>query len=502
MTRVRFAPSPTGALHIGGVRTALFNYLFTRKNKGTFILRIEDTDQNRYVENAEEYIAESLKWLGLTIDESPAKGGPFEPYRQSERKSVYQEYIKKLIEKDRAYYAFDTAEELEKLREENPNFRYDASVREKLNNSLNKSAGEVLDLIQSDVPYTIRLKVESEQEVSFDDIIRGHVTFRTNELDDKVLIKADGLPTYHFANVVDDRLMGITHVIRGEEWLSSTAHHVLLYEAFGWEQQVPYFAHLPLILKPTGKGKLSKRDGAKFDMPVFPLKWDDPNPEESFRGFREYGFLPEAVLNFLAFLGWNPGDEREIFSLEELIEVFALEKVSKAGARFDYEKAKWFNQQYIVNADIEKLYETSLQFFTGAGIHRDKSFLMSYIELFRERISLLSELPEAGYYFFRDIEEYDLTTWNKKFKPGSENHILNICTQLEQSDNYTREGIDSLLKRYLADNQSGPGDIFPLLRIGLTGIVKGPDLIDTFLLMGAAFATSRLKKSLNHLKQK
>lgn len=499
MTRVRFAPSPTGALHIGGVRTALFNYLFARKNKGTFILRIEDTDQNRYVENAEDYITNALNWLGLSIDESPEIGGDCEPYRQSERKATYQEYIQLLIDADKAYYAFDSAEELEKLREEFPNFRYDATVRDNLNNSLKKTKEEVQAIIASGQPYTIRLKVEAEQEVTFEDIIRGEVTFKTNELDDKVLLKADGLPTYHFANVVDDRLMKITHVIRGEEWLSSTAHHVLLYQAFGWEKQIPSFAHLPLILKPSGKGKLSKRDGSKFNMPVFPLKWDDPNPEESFKGFKEYGFLPEAVLNFLAFLGWSPGDEREIFSLEELIEVFDLEKVSKSGARFDYEKAKWFNQQYIASADINRLYEMSMPFFAAAGIVKDQSFLLKYIELFRERISLLSELPDVGYYFFREIEDYDQATWKKKFKTESQGHIQNITHQLGQLTNFNREEIDVMLKQYLSNNQLGPGDIFPLLRIGLTGILKGPDLIETFLLMGADFATSRLNKSLEYL---
>ncbi|RME93486.1 MAG: glutamate--tRNA ligase, partial [Bacteroidetes bacterium] len=349
--RVRFAPSPTGALHIGGVRTALYNYLLAKKLGGTFILRIEDTDQTRYVPGAEAYILEALDWLGLTPDEGPGFGGAYGPYRQSERQAQYLKYAQELVASGRAYYAFDTPEELEAQRElakaaGKHSFKYDAQSRGQLRNSLSLPKAEVEALLADGVPYTIRLLVEPGQTVVIEDLVRGSVSFQTDELDDKVLLKADGMPTYHLANIVDDHLMKISHVIRGEEWLPSTAHHVLLYRAFGWEDTMPAFAHLPLILKPTGKGKLSKRDGLKLGIPVFPLAWKGDTPEDSFMGFREFGFDPAAVLNFLALLGWNPGTDQEIFSLDELIAAFSIEKIGKAGARFDFDKAKWFNQQY------------------------------------------------------------------------------------------------------------------------------------------------------------
>lgn len=499
MTRVRFAPSPTGALHIGGVRTALFNYLFAKKTGGTFILRIEDTDQTRYVETAEEYIREALKWLGMDIDEGPEEGGKYGPYRQSERKEIYQKYIQILITEGKAYYAFDTVEALDRLREENPNFKYDSSVRHTLRNSLTLPPEETTRLIESGENYTIRLKVNPGQNIVFKDIIRGEVSFDSGELDDKVLMKSDGLPTYHFANIIDDHSMEITHVIRGEEWLSSTAHHVLLYKAFGWDQTMPVFAHLPLILKPTGKGKLSKRDGAKFDMPVFPIAWEEKENGVVLKGFREYGFNPAAVINFLAFLGWNPGTDEEILSLEQLTKQFDLNKVSKSGARFDFEKAKWYNQQYILqmeNYELLPLVKAELQKYAA---DKEDAFILEYIELYKERVSIYSDFYPAGYYFFEDLKEYDINTWNKKFKPEIKPYILKIISLLENLDIFESTTIENEIKNYLTDSGIGPGQVFPLLRIALTGTLKGPDLMKTIALMGKELSTKRIRNSLDRL---
>ena len=351
--RVRFAPSPTGALHIGGMRTALYNYLFAKKFNGTFILRIEDTDQTRYVEGAEKYITEALDWFGITPEESPDKGGAYSPYRQSERKAIYRQYAEALIEKGHAYYAFDTPDELDQLRKNDPEFRYGVKTRNKLKNSLSLSRDGAQKLVHQGDHVTVRLKIPQDEKIEFTDHIRGHVSFDSNELDDKVILKGDGMPTYHLANIVDDHLMKISHVIRGEEWLSSTPHHVIMYRSLGWE--TPEFAHLPLILKPTGQGKLSKRDGAKFGFPVFPLSWESDNAEDNFTGFREDGYLPEALRNFLALLGWSPGDDREILDTEVMIPLFSLDKIVKSGARFDIDKALWFNQQYIIKTENDRL---------------------------------------------------------------------------------------------------------------------------------------------------
>ena len=410
--RLRFAPSPTGPLHIGGVRTALYNYLYARKMNGTFVLRIEDTDQGRYVEGAEDYIVNSLKWLGLEFDESPSKGGEYGPYRQSERKDIYKKYAEQLVESGHAYYAFDSSDDLADMRtryeaEGVHSPKYDSNTRSTMKNSLTLSADETTALIEKGDNVVIRLKLEPNQDVVFQDTVRGEVKFNTSQLDDKVLLKGDGMPTYHMANIVDDHLMKITHVVRGEEWLSSTAHHVLLYRALGWEETMPAFAHLPLILNPTGKGKLSKRAGAKFGFPVFPLAWEGENEEDSFEGFKEFGFDSKATLNFLAFLGWNPGTEQEIFSLEELVQAFDLDAIVKAGARFDIDKAKWYNQQYIINTPNSELVLPIQEELKKYNIERSNEFVEGFAGLMKERVSLMTEFYENAPYFFTDSFEYD-----------------------------------------------------------------------------------------------
>ena len=416
--RVRFAPSPTGALHIGGVRTALYNYLFAKKTGGTFILRIEDTDQTRYVPGAEDYILDVLKWCNILPVEGPGIGGDYGPYRQSERKDRYGQYAQQLIESGNAYYAFDSAEDLDKMRHEyesrKETFRYDSSTRGQLKNSLTLSDEAVKEYLESGAPYTIRLKVPRDEEVSFDDLVRGKVTFQSNEVDDKIMLKGDGMPTYHLANVVDDYHMKISHVIRGEEWVSSTPHHVYLYRFLGWEDQMPAFAHLPLILKPTGKGKLGKRDGAKFGFPVFPLSWEGATAEDSFEGFREFGFDPNAVLNFLAFLGWNPGTEQEIFSLEELSEAFSIERIGKSGAKFDFEKAKWYNQQYLMAKNGAELAKLVRPLVNEKGYEVSDDYLASVCEMMKERVGLLPDFLKNGYYFFESVKVYDEKTIRKK----------------------------------------------------------------------------------------
>jgi glutamyl-tRNA synthetase len=495
--RVRFAPSPTGALHIGGVRTALYNYLFAKNHGGVFILRIEDTDQNRYVPGAEAYILEALAWLGINPEEGPQQSGDYGPYRQSERKAIYAQYALQLVEAGRAYYAFDTPEQLEDLRERlkaagESNIMYNAASRMSMSNSLTLPADQVMDMIQTGAPYVIRLKVPENETVELQDIIRGEVVFNTAELDDKVLLKGDGMPTYHLANVVDDHLMEISHVIRGEEWLPSTAHHLLLHRYLGWEDQMPHFAHLPLILKPDGKGKLSKRDGAKLGMPVFPLSWNDPNPEECFDGFREKGFDPEALLNFLAFLGWNPGTEKEIYSMEELCKDFSLERVSKSGARFDFEKIKWFNQQYIKQksgAEIAVLLEPELSDEIKA---KGNTYLAEVCELMKERVHTYYEILTEGYYLFRKPDSYDTAVLTKKWKADSEEHLEKLMIQLRNLATYDRDNIEQTVKSYAADSGLGAGGLFPLLRLAVSGTLQGPDLFSMMALMGADEINNRI----------
>lgn len=499
--RLRFAPSPTGPLHIGGVRTALYNYLFARKMGGDFILRIEDTDQGRYVAGAEQYIINALQWLGLDFDESPAKPGAFGPYRQSERKALYKEYTDQLIASGKAYYAFDSAEELAEMRTRfqeqgvhSP--KYDASTRSTMKNSLTLDEATVQSLLEQGENVVVRLKLEPNETVGFTDIVRGEVSFNTTELDDKVLLKADGMPTYHMANIVDDHLMEISHVVRGEEWLSSTAHHVLLYRALGWEDTMPAFAHLPLILNPTGKGKLSKRAGAKFGFPVFPISWKAETPEDSFEGFKEFGFLPDATLNFLAFLGWNDGTDREIFSLEELVEAFDLESIVKAGARFDIDKAKWFNQQYIIDANTAELLPLIKPLVEAKGYEVCDEYLERFIGLMRERVALIPDFVEQGAYFFHSDFEYDEKTIRKKWKGDNIQPVKTLFTEIAAISDWTQGNLEDVIKSYIKTNELSFGNVLPFIRIAVAGTMKGPDVFAMMDVLGKEEVVSRLNKGL------
>jgi len=498
--RVRFAPSPTGPLHIGGVRTALYNYLFARHSGGSFILRIEDTDRKRYVPGAESYIIESLRWLGLEYDEGPDIGGPCGPYRQSERREWYSRYAQQLIDRGRAYYAFDTPEELEQMRVERrargvQSPKYDASVRMQMRNSLTLTSGEVRDLLRAGVPYVVRLKVQPGEEVVFDDVVRGRVVFRSDTLDDKVLVKADGMPTYHLANVVDDHLMGITHVIRGEEWLSSTPHHVLLYRYFGWAEEMPQFVHLPLILKPSGKGKLSKRDGIVGGFPVFPIGWRDG--ETYYEGYREAGFLPEGMNNFLAFLGWNPGDEREVFSLEELVEVFSLDRVQVSGARFDYHKALWFNQQHIMRSPIDRLVGLARPFVEERYGPVSEGLLAGVFGLLRERIQTLKDVVEQGPYFFVEDYPIDAVEMRKRWNVEARGWIEQVIRIVESVEPFEAEQLSTQIKMWMRNAGIKPGRLLPLLRLAWTGTLKGPDLWATAELLGRHRCLERLDRFLH-----
>lgn len=498
--RVRFAPSPTGPLHIGGVRTALYNYLLARQTGGQFILRIEDTDQKRYVPGAEDYIKEALEWCGLHPDEGPGYGGDYGPYRQSERKALYQKYAQELVDNGKAYYAFDTADELDARREAekaagNHSFSYGIGTRASMRNSESLSEQEVADLLAAKAPYTIRLKVPKDEVITIQDQVRGEVNFQSNELDDRILLKTDGLPTYHLANIVDDHHMEITHVIRGEEWLPSTAHHILLYRAFGWEDTMPTFAHLPLILKPTGKGKLSKRDGAKLGMPVFPLVWDGPTPEDSFTGFREFGFNPRAVLNFLAFLGWNPGTEQEIFSLDELVEAFSVEKIGKSGARFDYDKAKWYNQQYIINTPDAELVETIKPLLAAQGVEKDDAFLTTFVSLMKERVVFYGDFWVNGSYFFQEIEQYDKKNARKKWKPEKQALFETLRDDLKALDSPDEAAVEACVKAFMEANELGFGAVLPILRLGVAGTMKGPSIFAVMALLGMDVVAQRLDKA-------
>ncbi len=567
--RLRFAPSPTGALHIGGIRTALYNYLLAKKHGGDFVLRIEDTDQARYVPGAEEYIIESLRWFGLLPDEGPGFGGNYGPYRQSERKQHYEQHTQMLISNGNAYYAFDTPEELEAERHNNPTFKYSAAVRQQLNNSLALPAEETARRLASGMPYVIRLKVPPVEEVVVQDLIRGEVRFQADELDDKVLMKADGMPTYHLANIVDDHLMEITHVIRGEEWLSSTAHHVLLYRAFGWEDSMPAFAHLPLILKPAPEsfltkdsspalasrlteeffkkhaelpesyrpkaeqftlqifqdkaniaanlkekdkdeaekaqlkaflkdslfGKLSKRDGDRLGFPVFPLSWHGKGPEDSFVGFREYGFLPEAGLNFMALQGWSPGGEQEMFTLEELIAAFSVEKIGKSGARFDIGKARWFNQQYIMKAAGNYLAEQVRPIIQSHGHEPGQEFLLGFIELMRERAAVLPEFWDNGYFFFERPRVYDEKTILKRWESSRRAQFEALAQALEAQPEFNAEAIKEQVENFIDSQGLKHGEVLPMLRIAVAGIMQGPALFEMMELLGKEESLARLAQS-------
>ena len=500
--RVRFAPSPTGPLHIGGVRTALFNYLFARNNKGTFLLRIEDTDQARYVAGAEQYIIDSLKWCGIQIDEGVTADGPHAPYRQSERKDLYRKYAEMLVDKGYAYLAFDSPEELDRLRKEAESrkgaFTYNALMREKLNNSLSLGEKVVNERVAAGLPYVIRYKMPEDHWVEFQDIVRGEVEVNTRTLDDKILLKADGMPTYHLANVVDDHIMEISHVIRGEEWLPSTPLHILLYEAFGW--QGPVFAHMPLTLKPDGQGKLSKRDGDRLGFPVFPLAWTQPDTGEISSGYRESGYFPEAFINILALLGWNPGTEQEIFSMDELIEAFSLERIVKAGSRFDPEKAKWFNHQYLVKKSGDEL----AAWFTGELEQRNLKFEASYIskalDLVKERAFLLTDLWEQSWFFFESPGTYDEKVVRKVWKEDSDALLGELYESLELAEPFTADQIEPVLKNLTESREIGFGKLMNPLRLSLVGSNIGPGLMDIMEVLGKEEVLQRINRALQTIK--
>lgn len=502
--RVRFAPSPTGPLHMGGVRTALFNYLFARQKKGTFVLRIEDTDQTRYVKGAEDYIIESLKWCGLEFDEGPVQGGNYGPYRQSERKDQYREYADLLVEKGHAYYAFDTSEELDEARKnaesEGQTFSYSTQTRLSMSNSLSLSDDEVKQKMESGAPYVIRFKMPEEVvAVEDEDMIRGKVSFKTSDLDDKVLFKADGMPTYHLANIVDDHLMEITHVIRGEEWLPSMPLHVLLYQAFGWDK--PVFAHLPLILKPQGKGKLSKRDGDKLGFPVFPLKWTDPENGEVSAGYREDGYFPEAFINMLALLGWNPGTEQELFSKEELVKAFSFDRVNKAGARFDPEKAKWFNHQYLMERSDEELAGLFGPVLIEKGIIPPPvTFLARIVALVKERVSFVHELWDQAAFFFVAPDSYDAKVAKKRWKgdvPAFMEKLAGFFKEWngEWKADVLKEEVSSMIKA----DELNFGAVMNSLRLAMVGGSFGPDLFTIIEVLGQDEVVARIEKAVEVL---
>ncbi|MCM4155003.1 glutamate--tRNA ligase [Gramella sp. AN32] len=499
--RVRFAPSPTGPLHIGGVRTALYNYLFAKKHGGDFVLRIEDTDQNRYVEGAEEYIIQSLNWCGIPFDEGPGKEKGFGPYRQSERKDLYKDYAQQLVNSGNAYYAFDTADALDEHRKDHEKkgktFIYNWHNRLKLQNSLSLTEEQVQEKLNAEEPYVIRFKSPEDEILKLNDLIRGEMEIDTKILDDKVLFKSDGMPTYHLANIVDDHLMEITHVIRGEEWLPSLALHYLLYRSFNWK--APEFAHLPLILKPQGKGKLSKRDGEKMGFPVFPLEWKDPKNNEISAGYRESGYYPEAVVNMLAFLGWNPGTEQEIFSIEELMEVFELEKVHKSGAKFDPEKTKWFQQHYIQEKDNQKLTEDFSEFLSDKGIEADKSKVLEIVDLLKERVVFVADFWKEGSLFFISPTSYEPKDVKKAWKEDTSELMQELKTVLQNTEDFSQSNLETTVKNWIKSKEIGFGKVMMPLRIALVGALQGPDLYAIAAFIGKNETVHRIQKAINTL---
>ena len=497
--RVRFAPSPTGPLHIGGVRTALYNYLFAKKHGGDFILRIEDTDQKRFVEGAEDYINEALNWLGINPNEGVRQGGPFEPYRQSERMGMYKQYADQLIEAGYAYYAFDTTEELEEMRTKLEAARmpakYDAASRMSMKNSLSLSEDEVNRRLENGDPYVVRIKLPRKEEVRFHDEVRGWVVVQTSQMDDKVLLKQDGLPTYHLANVVDDHVMEITHVIRGEEWLPSAPLHVLLYRYLGWEDTMPKFAHLSLLLKPDGKGKLSKRDGDRLGFPVFPLEWTDPKSGEVSSGYRESGYLPKAVVNMLALLGWHPSDNQELFSLEELVDAFKLEKVSKSGAKFDADKAKWFNNRYLQSTSNEEIAEILRPMIVEKGWTVDGDYLNKVIGLVKEKVNFAPEILDIADYFIVEPTGYDDKVVHKKWKDEVPDLIVGLGDAFEAMSDFKAEAIEEAFKAYASSKEVSPGMIMQPLRLAVSGKAGGPPIFDMLELLGQEKVVSRLRNA-------
>lgn len=499
--RLRFAPSPTGPLHMGGVRTALYNYLFAKKLGGKFILRIEDTDQSRFVPGAEDYIKESLAWCGIEFDEGVDGKGEFGPYKQSERKELYNEYAQQLIKSGWAYYAFDSSEELASLREQAESsgdvFTYNIQSRGTLNNSLNLSEGEVNDKLNAGEAYVVRFKMPENEEVVFTDLIRGEVRVKTAMLDDKVLFKSDGMPTYHLANIVDDHLMEISHVIRGEEWLPSAPLHVLLYQAFDWK--APEFAHLPIILKPVGKGKLSKRDGDKMGFPVFPIQWNDNKSGDVFSGYREDGYFPDAFINMLALLGWNPGTEQEIFSMEELIEAFSLERVGKSGSKFDPEKTKWFNQHYLrakSNQELSELFQTEL---LEKQIIVNSEKLEDVIGMIKERAVFISDLWGQSYFFFQAPTEFNPKVAKKRWKENTPQIISELSNLFSQAENWDAEALHTIASNYIETNELGFGAVMNALRLAIVGDSKGPDLFQIIAFIGCDDTIKRLNYALGTL---
>ena len=500
--RVRFAPSPTGPLHIGGVRTALYNYLFARQHNGELVFRIEDTDSNRFVPGAEDYILESFRWLGIKFDEGVSFGGNHGPYRQSERREIYKKYVQQLLEEGKAYYAFDTPEELEAKRAEGSNFQYDSHTRMQMRNSLTLPKEEVERLINEGEQYTVRFKIEPGQEIHINDMIRGDVCIKSDILDDKVLYKsADELPTYHLANIVDDHLMEISHVIRGEEWLPSAPLHVLLYQAFGWEDTMPRFAHLPLLLKPEGKGKLSKRDGDRLGFPVFPLEWHDPKTEEVSSGYRESGYFPEAVVNFLALLGWNPGTEQELFSLDELVQAFDITKCSKSGAKFDYQKGIWFNHEYILRKSDEEIARLFAPIVANNGVEETFERVQLVVSMMKDRVSFVKELWPLCSFFFIAPTEYDEKTVKKRWKENSTQQMTELCEVLENIEDFSIEGQEVIVEKWIADKGYKMGDIMNAFRVALVGIGKGPGMFDISAFLGKEETIHRLKKAIQVLGQ-
>ncbi|WP_418495706.1 glutamate--tRNA ligase [Coprobacter sp.] len=498
--RVRFAPSPTGALHIGGVRTALYNYLFAKQHNGDMILRIEDTDSQRFVPGAEAYIIEALEWLGIKFDEGVGYGGDHAPYRQSERKDIYRKYVEQLLSDGKAYIAFDTPEELETKRKEIPNFQYDASTRMQMRNSLTLPKEEIDRLIAEGKQYVVRFKVEPGEDVHVNDLIRGEVIINSSILDDKVLYKSsDNLPTYHLANIVDDHLMEISHVIRGEEWLPSAPLHVLLYRAFGWKDTMPEFAHLSLLLKPDGNGKLSKRDGDRLGFPVFPLEWHDPKTGEVSSGYREAGYLPEAVINFLALLGWNPGNDQEILSMDDLIKLFSLEKCSKNGAKFDFEKGKWFNHKYIQNKSNEELTELFLPILQEKGISADPAKTAKIIGLVKDRISFVKELWAQTSYFFIAPESYEEKSVKKRWKEDTPERMKELIEILENITDFASEDTEKIVLGWITENNYHMGNVMNAFRLAVVGECKGPHMFDITAILGKEETIKRIKKAIEVL---
>ena len=499
--RVRFAPSPTGALHIGGVRTALYNYLFAKQHNGDMVFRIEDTDSSRFVPGAEEYIIESFRWLGIKFDEGVSFGGKYGPYRQSERRAIYKKYVDQLLDDGKAYIAFDTPEELEAKRNEIKNFQYDAHTRGMMRNSLTLPKEEVEQLIADGKQYVVRFKVEPGEEVHVHDLIRGDVVIKSDILDDKVLYKsADELPTYHLANIVDDHLMEISHVIRGEEWLPSAPLHVLLYRAFGWTDTMPQFAHLPLLLKPDGKGKLSKRDGDRLGFPVFPLEWHDPKTGEVSNGFREQGYFPEAVINFLALLGWNPGTEQELFTLDELVKAFDISKCSKAGAKFDFQKGIWFNHEYILKKSDDEIAQLFAPIVGGNGVEESLERVTQVVHMMKDRVSFVKELWPLCSFFFIPPTEYDEKTVKKRWKEDSAQVMTELANVLEGINDFSVDGQESVVMAWIEQKGYKLGDVMNAFRLALVGIGKGPGMFDISAFLGKEETLRRLRRAIDVLK--